>query len=130
VALGSGEVLAATETDDTNHVLTVQRFSTAGVPAPPELQLTGYTQPTLTTDGTSAWLVMIRKSDGYVVSRRLTAGTLWTPSDRVEIGAEGGGNYEFPNAVRRVSARLRFIVRGPAGSASRSAVLAWQRPLP
>jgi hypothetical protein len=125
----SGEVIAAIETDATNHVLTVQRFSETGVPAPPELQLTGYAQPTLTTDGTSAWLVMIRKSDGYVVSRQLVAGTLWTNSDRVEIGAEGGGNYAWPNAVRRVSARLRFVVRGPAGSATRSAVLAFQRPL-
>jgi hypothetical protein len=130
VALDSGEILTATETNTTNHVLTVQRFSPAGAPAPPELQLTGYAQPTLTTDGTSAWLVMIRKSDGYVVSRRLVPGSGWSGADRVEIGAEGGGNYAYPNAMRRVSARLRFVVRGPAGGATRSAVLAWQRVLP
>ncbi|HYY74229.1 MAG TPA: hypothetical protein VE662_05355, partial [Solirubrobacterales bacterium] len=130
VALDSGEVIAATETDATNHVVTVQRFSASGAPAPPELRLTGYVQPTLTTDGTSAWLVMIRKSEGYVVSRRLVPGSGWSTADRVEIGAEGGGNYAWPNAVRRVSARLRFVVRGPAGSTTRSAVLALQRPLP
>jgi hypothetical protein len=128
VALDSGRVITASETDATNHVLAVQRFSVAGAPAPPELRLTGYAQPTLTTDGTDAWLIMIRKSDGYVVSRQLTAG-LWSASDRVEIGAEGGENYAWPNALRRVGGRLRFVVRGPAGSATRSAVLAWQRPL-
>jgi hypothetical protein len=130
VALDSREILTATETDTTNHVLTVQRFSPGGAPVSPELQLTGYAQPTLTTDGTSAWLLMIRTSDGYVVSRRLVPGSGWSGADRVEIGAEGGGNYAWPNAVRRVSARLRFVVRGPAGSATKSAVLAWQRALP
>jgi hypothetical protein len=129
VALDSGAILTATETDTTNHVITVQRFSSSGAPASPELRLTGYTQPTLATDGTNAWLVLVRKSDGYVVSRQLTAGTLWTPSDRVEIGAEGGGNYAWPNAVRQTDDRLRFVVRGPAGGTTRSAVLAFQRPL-
>jgi hypothetical protein len=128
VALDSGEILAATETNTTNHVVTVQRFSPSGAPAPPGLQLTGYAQPTLATDGLQAWLVMIRKSDGYVVSRQLTAG-LWSPTDRVEIGAEGGGNYAFPNAVRRTDGRLRLVVRGPAGGTTRTAVLAFQRPL-
>ena len=114
VALDSGEVLAASETNTTSHVVTVQRFSASGAPAPPELQLTGYAQPTLVTDGANAWLVMIRKSDGYVVSRQRAAG-LWSPTDRVEIGAEGGGNHASPNAVPRADGRLRFVVRGPQG---------------
>jgi hypothetical protein len=129
VALDSGAVLTATETDTTNHVVTVQRFSGSGAPASPELRLTGYTQPTLATDGTNAWLVLVRKSDGYVVSRQLSAGALWAPTDRVEIGAEGGGNYAWPNAVRQTDGRLRFVVRGPAGGTTRSSVLALQRPL-
>jgi hypothetical protein len=129
VALDSGEILAAAETDTTNHVLVVQRFSPSGVPASPELELTGYTQPTLATDGTNAWLVMVRKSDGFVISRQLTAGSGWSTTDRVEIGAEGGGNYASPNAVRRTDGRLRFVVRGPAGAATKSAVLEFQRLL-
>ena len=129
VALDSGDILAAVETDDTNHVLVVQRFSTAGVPNFPELMLTGYSQPTLATDGTSAWLVMIRQSDGYVVSRQFTPGSGWSTSDRVEIGAEGGGSYAYPNAVRRTDGRLRFVVRGPAGDSTKFAVLEFQRPL-
>jgi hypothetical protein len=129
VALDSGETLTATETNTTSHVVTVQRFSGSGAPAIPELRLTGYVQPTLATDGINAWLVMIRKSDGYVVSRQLTAGTLWDSSDRVEIGAEGGGNYAWPNAMRQTDGRLRFVVRGPVGGTTRSAVLAFQRTL-
>jgi hypothetical protein len=128
VALDSGEVLAATETNTGIHILTVQRFSASGTPASPELQLTGYANPTLVTDGANAWLVMIRKSDGYVVSRQREAG-LWLPTDRVEIGAEGGGGHAWPNAVPRTDGRLRFVVRGPQGSSSKSAVLAFQRPL-
>ena len=128
VALDSGEVLAATETNTGSHILTVQRFSASGQPAPPELQLTGYAQPTLATDGANAWLVMIRQSDGYVVSRQLAAG-LWSPADRVEIGAEGGGNHASPNAVPRADGRLRLVVRGPRASSSKSAVIAFQRPL-
>ena len=129
VALDSGDTLAAVETDDTNHVLVVQRFSTAGVPSFPELTLTGYSQPTLATDGTNAWLVMIRQSDGYVVSRQFTPGSGWSDTDRVEIGAEGGGGYAYPNAVRRTDGRLRFVVRGPAGASTKFAVLEFQRPL-
>jgi hypothetical protein len=129
VAVDSGEILAAVETDDTNHVLVVQRFSTAGVPDFPELTLTGYSQPTLATDGSNAWLVMIRQSDGYVVSRHFTPGSGWSTTDRVEIGAEGGGNYAYPNAVRRTDGRLRFVVRGPAGDTTKFAVLEFQRPL-
>ena len=128
VALDSGDVLAAAETS--TNVVAVQRFSASGNPASPELQLTGYANPTLATDGANAWLVMIRKSDGYVVSRQRTAG-LWLPTDRVEIGAEGGGGHRWPNAVPRTDGRLRFVVRGPGNgtSTSRSAVLAFQRPL-
>jgi hypothetical protein len=130
VALDSGEILASGQTDATNHVLVVQRFSTAGAPAFPELTLTGYSQPTLATDGTNAWLVMIRQSDGYVVSRQFTAGFGWSATDRVEIGAEGGGNYESPNALRQANGQLRFVVRGPFGvDELHSAVLEFQRPL-
>ena len=130
VALDSGEILAAADTPDTtNSVVVVQRFSPAGTPALPELTLTGYSQPTLATDGTNAWLVMIRQSDGYVVSRQLTLGLGWSMIDRVEIGAEGGGGYAAPNAVRRTDGRLRFVVRAAGDTVIQSRVLEFQRPL-
>ena len=130
-ALDSGEVLAAVESDVTNHVVKVQRYSAAGIAAPIELTLEGYAQPSIASDGVNAWLVMIRQSDGYVVSRGFTPATGWDAVDRVEIGAEGGGSYGNPNLLRRTDGRLRLIVRGPRppGSTAKSSVLAYQRGL-
>lgn len=127
-SLDSGELLAAVESNTTDHVVNVQRFSATGAPSPAELQLTGYAQPTIATDGARAWIVMVRLADGYVVSRQYTPGSGWSTTDRVEIGAEGGGNHGWPNAVRRTDGRLRFVVRGPVGPTT-SSVLAFQRSL-
>ena len=129
VSLTSGEVLAAVLTDSTKAIVAVQRFSADGSTATVDLQLTGYSQPTIASDGSRVWLVMIRASDGYVVSRSFTPGSGWTTEDRVEIGAEGGGNYSWPNLMREVDGRLRLIVRGPASSDVQTSVLAFQRPL-
>ena len=129
VTLDSGETLAAVETDPVARTVKVQRFSAANAPLSAELALSGYLHPTLATDGADAWLVMVRHSDGFVVSRRLSAG-VWSSADRVEIGAEGGGNHSYPNALRRTDGRLRLIVRGPKGpSSSQNGVVAYQRPL-
>ena len=122
--LSSGDVLAAVESDTQAHVVKVVRFAAGGAIST-QLQASGYMQPVITGDGTSAWLVMVRASDGAVVSRRLT-GTSWS-ADRVEIAAEGGGNYAWPNLSRAVDGRLRLVVRGPSGTSNRSAVLAFQR---
>lgn len=127
VALASGGVVAAADTDTTNNVVKVQRFSATGVPAPAELTLTGYAQPALAGDGTNLWLVLIRKSDGAVVTRQYTPASGWSSTDRVEISGVAG--VAFPNTLRETDGRLRFLVRGPAGTTSRSAALFFQRPL-
>jgi hypothetical protein len=72
---------------------------------------------------------MIRASDGYVISRSFSAASGWSQSNAVEIGAEGGGNYAWPNVLRQADGRLRLIVRGPAGPSGQTAVLAFQRAL-
>jgi hypothetical protein len=127
VALASGGVVVAADTDTTNNVVKVQRFSAAGAPAAAELTLTGYAQPALAGDGTNLWLVLIRKSDGAVVSRQYTPSGGWTTTDRVEISGVAG--LAYPNTLREVDGRLRFVVRGPAGTSSRSSALSYQRPL-
>lgn len=127
VALSSGHVVAAFDADTTNNIVKVQRFSAAGSPAPVELTLTGYAHPAIAGDGTNLWLVLIRKSDGAVVSREYTPAGGWSTSDRVEISGVAGVAY--PNTLREVDGRLRFLVRGPAGTSSRSAALSYQRPL-
>ena len=129
VTLDSGETITAVETDSVLGVVKVQRFTAANVPVPAELSLVGYAHPTLTTDGTNAWLVMIRRADRAVVSRRLSSAG-WSAADRVEIGPEEGGNPSYPNAMRRTDGRLRLLVRGPAGpTSSQNGVIAYQRPL-
>ena len=127
VALANGGVAVAADTDTTNNVVKVQRFSASGSPAAAELTLTGYAQPSLAGDGTNLWLVLIRKSDGAVVSRQFTPSSGWSTTDRVEISGVAG--LAYPNTLRDVGGRLRFVVRGPAGTTSRSSALSFQRPL-
>lgn len=127
VALATGEVLATAETNTTSATVAVQRFSATGTAAPVELSLTGYRHPTLTSDGDRAWLVMIHAATGSVVSRELDPDG-WSAFDRVEIGPEGGGSHDWPNALRSADGRLTVVTRGPSASSSRGAVLAFQRP--
>ncbi len=122
VELASGDLLAVGEDVDADHVL-VQRFGADGTVRPVELSLVGYRQPTITTDGTDAWVVMIRALDGAVVSRQFTPGAGWSSADRTEIAA---GPHAWPNAARTVDGRLRFVVQG-ASSGNSSAALAYQR---
>jgi hypothetical protein len=125
VATVSGDVLVAVEANTVSNVTVVQRFTRSSVAN--EITLSGYSMPSIATDGLSAWLVAIRRSDGFVVSRLFAPSVGWSGSDRVEIGDEGGGGYAWPNLLRQVDGRLRLIVQGPAGSSSHSAVLAYQR---
>ncbi|HEY3210585.1 MAG TPA: DNRLRE domain-containing protein [Actinomycetota bacterium] len=127
VALASGDLAVTAESNTVNHVVTVQTFDSAGKQPKTKLSATGYAQPVLATDGTRIYLLMIRTSDGFVVSRDFN-GLTWGPV-RVEIGAEGGGNYSWPNTVRQTDGRLRFVVRGPSGGVNQNAVLAFQRIL-
>jgi hypothetical protein len=128
--LASGETLVAAETDTTSDVVTVQRFAPAGTSTSVALRLAGYAEPTIASDGAGAWLVMVRVSDGSVVSRRFDALLGWSAEDAVEMASEGGPAYSHPNAVRKTDGRLRFVVRGAAGvTGSRYAVRAYQRPV-
>lgn len=131
VALDSGALLVAFETSEKNRELRVQPFPATGQASPPaEVTLAGYIQPALASDGTRAWLVMVRVADGRVVSRAYDPTTGWSATDRVEIGAEGGGKHFYPSTLRRTDGRLRFLVQGPGtSSTSATAVLAFQRPL-
>ena len=127
--LGSGEALVAFDSDSSAGIVRVQRFSASGSTATVDLELRGYRQPSISSDGTDATLVMVRLSDGYVVSRRFVPGSGWTATDRVEIGSGGGGNHAWPNLLRDNAGSLRFLVRGPKSSSTRSSVLSFQRAL-
>jgi hypothetical protein len=132
VVLSSGEILVAGSYPSTG-VTKVIRFSANGSTVKQDLAITGYSQASIASDGVNAWLVAIRKSDGLVVSREYRPASGWTTVDRVEIGPEGGGNYQWPNLVRSVDGRLRIITRGGPfypredGKKTQSTVLAYQR---
>jgi hypothetical protein len=125
VALTTGEVLAAVESDTTNHVVTVQRFTAAGTGVATLLSATGYREPTVAGDGTRIWLVMVRQSDSAVVSREWTAAGGWT-ADRIELA--GAVGYSWPSVVRDVSGRLRIVVRG-AAVGTKYPTVSFQRPV-
>jgi uncharacterized repeat protein (TIGR02543 family) len=94
-----------------------------------ELQLVGYSEPSIATDGVNSWIVLIRSSDGFLVSRQYTPDSGWSTTDRVEIGAEGGLSYQYPNLLRDTDGRLRLVVRGKpyVAGGQQNAVLAFQR---
>jgi PKD repeat protein len=126
VGLDSGDVLVAATRDATLNTVSVQRFGGAGQLPTTETELTGYQQPSIALDGSGVRLVAIRSTDGYIVSRYGKQGA-WEVRDRVEIGAEGGGNYAWPNALSTTAGGVRLVVRGPLTTTSRSSVLAYER---
>jgi Divergent InlB B-repeat domain len=130
VGLASGAVLAV-GASLTSGGITVARFSANGSTVTTELQLVGYSQPSIATDGVDSWIVLIRSSDGFLVSRQYTPESGWSSTDRVEIGAEGGLNYQYPNLLRDTDGRLRLVVRGKpyVAGGQQNAVLAFQRTL-
>lgn len=130
VPLPSGDLLAAVESDTLRHTVEVVRFSADGDSAAVDLgPLSGYQQPALAAEGSRAWLVMVRRSDGYIVSRALSGS--WSRGDRVEVGAAGGGDLAWPSPMRLADGRLRMLVDGPRCGAHRfrNHVLAFQRTL-
>lgn len=137
VSLSDGSVLVAVEVNPDGGLgrlpssgtasLSVVRFPAGGGPPAEELRIEGYVQPTMATDGSRAWLVAVRQSDGLVVSRQLDPSSGWSPDDVIEVDESGGGNNVWPNALRVVDGRLRVAVEGPANSPGRSSVLVFQR---
>ena len=119
------EVVSVAETSTTKNLVTVQRF-VSGRPQAVEATFTGYTQPAVASDGSSVWVVMVRVSDGHVVSRTFRSGTGWTTVDRVELATQAGG-HRWPSVQREVDGRLRILVRSTGGTSLTSRVLAWQR---
>ena len=128
VALANGSVLIAVERDATTHVSEVYRYVPGATSVTSTLKVNGLAQPTITGNGTQAWLVGVRSADGNIVSRAWDAGSGWTATDRLEVGPEAGGGYGWPSAARDADGRLRLIFEGAGTSSNRSAVLAFQRP--
>ena len=126
VALSNGEIVAVSESDTTNDVVSVYRITRSGDAVATLSQSAGYREPTVATDGSRIWVVMVRTSDGAVVSRLYSPSAGWS-GDRVEIGSGSATSFSWPNAVRTTDGRLRLVVGGTPGGTNKRAVLAFQR---
>jgi hypothetical protein len=125
--LDSGETIAVIESNTTEEVLTVQRWSADGVSVVTTHTLTGYREPTITSDGVRAWVIAVRVADGAIVSRRVAGATAEPEDDDVELASHHAPAASYPNALRRIDERMVFVVRGLSESATRSSVLSFQR---
>ncbi len=132
VALDSGAILVAAQSDPTNDVVKVWRFTNSGSGAP-ELEMTtgaGYAEPTLVSTGVEDALVVMVASDDTLVSRARTMDS-WASGDTIELSVPDG-DYAWPNALREpTNGRLQVLVDGKRcpKSAKQQAVLHLSRPL-
>ena len=134
VALASGVILVAAQSDPKAHVVKVFHFTNNGNGTPGVEVNTGpgYAQPTIVrTAGDAAVVVMVNKTADSLVSRARTGGA-WSESEITELTAESGGNYAWPNALREPGdGVLRLLVDGKPcpKSKKQQEVLHYRRPL-
>lgn len=130
IALPSGAVLAAVESDVINHVVEVVRFNAAGSTATTTLETNaGYMDPSLAATGDGALLAMVRSSDKALLTRRLK-GSAWG-KDVVELTNEGGGDYAWPNLFKKAGSHVRMLIdagRCPTNK-QHNAVISYSRSL-
>jgi len=132
VALDSGAILVAAQSDPKNDVVKVWRFTNSGSGAP-ELEMTtgaGYAEPTLVSTGVEDALVVMVASDDTLVSRARTMDS-WASGDTIELSVPDG-DYAWPNALREpTNGRLQVLVDGKRcpQSAKQQEVLHLSRPL-
>jgi hypothetical protein len=125
--MGNGDVLMAVEDRTVANHVTVQRFLRGGG-VRTILGMTGYSMPTITSNGSDAWIVMIRDGDGRIVSRHFNPLSGWSRV-RAESGAANVG-WRWPNALRPMTGRLRFAVGDGAGGQQSSRALFFDRAAP
>jgi hypothetical protein len=130
--LSNGDILAAAERNTNDRITKIVRFNANGTVASSSLETpAGYKDPSIASDGTTAWVAMVRLSDGAIVSRRFN-GVAWE-ADVVEVtsASQNGGDFASPNLVRTTDTHLRMLIDGKRcpSSAQRNAVIAYQRTL-
>jgi hypothetical protein len=126
VELSSGEILTAAETDTSAHKVSVIKFEASGASATTSLATTsGYSQPSIATDGSRAWVFMVRNSDKSLVSRELGLTGGWGDY----VSELPSGDYAWPNTIRSATTTLRLFVDGPRcpSSTGKNAVLYYER---
>jgi len=85
--------------------------------------------PSLAATGDGALLAMVRSSDKALLTRRLR-GSTWG-KNVVELTSEGGGDYAWPNLLKKASSHVRMLIdagRCPTNS-QHNAVISYSRSL-
>ena len=123
--MSNGDVLMAVEDRTAANHITVQRFKHGGGVST-VLRMSGFSMPTITSNGGDAWLVMIRNSDSRVVSRHFNPTSGWGGL-RVESAAPNI-RWRWPNALRPMGGRLRFVIADGAGGQQSSRGVFFDRP--
>jgi hypothetical protein len=85
-------------------------FSATGDRVRATKRVAGRRAPVITGGRRRAWAVMVRTSDGAIVSRRFVSGSGWSRRESVE--ARGDDGMSSPNAVRTTRRRLRVLLQG------------------
>lgn len=140
VTLDSGDVVAVVTSSSSNHTVSVVTWDAQGSGF--SALTTQGNHPSAATNGTDVWIVMatpvddpIQETSGSIFSQQLDTSSAQLGPRVEEISAEQCDplgipvGCEWPNAVRRVDGRLRFIVEGPQFDDNQSSVLAYQRTL-
>jgi hypothetical protein len=128
------DVLTAYQSSFGSGGVRVARFSNNGNSVSTSLDTgEGYAQPTIATDGSVAWVVLIRLAFGTSVVSRPFDGSAWGPQATVMTSTHpDGGAFKFPNSVRQADGTLRFVVSQACTQAKRlqrSAVLSFEQDL-
>ena len=126
----TGSVLVAVESDVTQHVVKVYRFNASGTTVSKRLDTgAGYMEPSLARTNNGALLAMVRSSDEALLTRRLKD-SKWG-RDVVELKTEGGGDYAWPNLMKKAQTHLNMLIdagRCPNNKQS-NAVISYTRSL-
>jgi hypothetical protein len=119
--IGANRLIAAVTTGIQPAEVTVARVSSADGAFAVEATWAGYLHPTVASDGTTTWIVMVRARDGALVSRERQEDGTWSATDRIEVAPEAG-EFMWPNALRE-SPRLEFVASRPGSVHGRAAVI-------
>lgn len=124
-AVYAGKWIAALNSNEAGgtEAFVAQSWAADGTGAATDLTMTGYLYPTLSTDGTTVYLVAVRIADDVLVSRFWTSGAGWSSTDVLEVGGWGGGHLS-PNAARALTnGQLRYVFPAPGDSVDQRRVL-------
>lgn len=110
--LDDGRTVVAFESNTSQHIVKLVAFSADSTSVTKLLQTEAdHSQPALTNAGNSVVVAMVRPSNDRIVSIDYSNGTVGV--EQLELDAQSGGNYAWPNLPARADNTLQMLVDGP-----------------